>query len=269
MFEIGLNVGSGKFDKDRFEMLQRGRDAGVIGYLFTGTSFNDVVKTERITRESGENCYFTSGIHPHNASSWGKVKDDIGKYAMNDLCKAVGECGLDYDRMFSSEQDQLDCLTGHMELALKTGKPLFLHLRGKDNDLASEKKVLAQFKEIYLPYKDKGVNGVVHCFTMGGRSMEALKSLGLYFGLTGWICDERRGKSLQDVVRFIPNDKLMIETDAPYLTPPEARSMLPVKGRNEPMFLRFVLEKIAKIKNKDPDQLNDIFNENVRALFKI
>lgn len=267
MIDIGLNIGSDKFDKDVELVLKRGIDSGLSGYIFTGTSLQNTKKTKSIAEKNKEISRFTSGIHPHNAKLWEEVKAEIAILAEHPLCVSVGECGLDYDRMFSTEVQQKNALEGHMELALKLNKPLFLHIRGIDGDIQSEKKILADFKEIYMPYKEKGVKGVVHCFTMGSRSMEALKALDLYFGITGWVCDEKRGKVLQEVVKYIPNNRIMIETDAPYLTPPEARKLLPVKGRNEPMFLNLVLEKVAKIKNKQPSELNELMNDNIERLF--
>lgn len=269
MIDIGLNIGSDKFNADLDLVLSRGLKSGLSGYIFTGTSLQNTIKTKNITEKNKEISRFTAGVHPHNAKTWESVKKEISILAEHPLCVSVGECGLDYDRMFSTETEQKDALEGHMELSLKLNKPLFLHIRGVDGDVQSEKKILADFKEIYTPYKNKGVKGVVHCFTMGSRSMEALKALDLYFGITGWVCDEKRGKVLQDVVKYIPNNRIMIETDAPYLTPPEARKLLPVKGRNEPMFLNLVLEKIAKIKNKEPAVLNELINSNIENLFNL
>jgi TatD DNase family protein len=269
MIDIGLNIGSDKFNNDVDLVLNRGLNAGVSGYIFTGTSLQNTIKTKIISEKNKNISRFTAGVHPHNAKTWNNVHKEISVLAEHPLCVSVGECGLDYDRMFSTEIEQKDALVGHMDLALKLNKPLFLHIRGIDGDIKSEKKILADFKEIYSPYKDKGVKGVVHCFTMGSRSMEALKALDLYFGITGWVCDEKRGKVLQEVVKYIPNNRIMIETDAPYLTPPEARKLLPVKGRNEPMFLNMVLDKVAKIKNKNPNELNEIMNENIKNLFNL
>lgn len=269
MIDIGLNIGSDKFNQDVDLVLSRGINSGLSGYIFTGTSLENTIKTKNITEKNKEISRFTSGVHPHNAKTWNHVKDKISDLAMHPLCVSVGECGLDYDRMFSTELEQKDALEGHMELALSLGKPLFLHIRGVDGDINSEKKILADFKEIYKPYKEKGVKGVVHCFTMGSRSMESLKALDLYFGITGWVCDDKRGKILQEVVKYIPNNRLMIETDAPYLTPPDARKLLIIKGRNEPMYLSMVLDKISKIKNKEPEILNAIMNENIKNLFGV
>lgn len=268
MLDIGLNISSSRFKKDRNEVLNRALENGVNGFIFTGTSKENTVLSAKISESFSNVSRFTSGIHPHNSSDWFKDHAIIKEYAKHELCVAVGECGLDYDRMRSPEEVQKQSLKGHLDLALELGKPVFLHLRGVDGDINSEKKILADFKEIYMPYKEKGVKGIVHCFTMGARSLEALKALDLYIGITGWVCDERRGKTLQSIIKYIPNDRLMVETDAPYLIP---KNMMGVnkkdKSRNEPAYLNEVVKKVAELKFKTPEEISLLTDKNVFDLF--
>lgn len=268
MIDIGLNISSDRFKSDRIEVLNRAISSGVKGFIFTGTSEKNTRISKEISEEFKDVARFTSGVHPHNSTEWMNSKNKIKEYAMHKNCVAIGECGLDYDRMRSPEEIQKQSLIGHLDLALKLNKPVFLHLRGIDNDINSEKKIIADFKEIYLPYKEKGVKGIVHCFTMGGRSLEALKALDLYIGITGWVCDERRGKVLQSLIKYIPDDRLMVETDAPYLIP---KNMIGVnkkdRARNEPAYLNIVVNKIAQLKNKSPEKISEISDKNVFDLF--
>lgn len=270
MIDIGLNISSDRFKTDRNEVMERALNSGVKGFIFTGTSEKNTKLSYDISEEFKNVSRFTSGIHPHNSTDWAISKNKIKEYALYENCVAIGECGLDYDRMRSPEEIQKQSLIGHLDLALELKKPVFLHLRGIDNDLNSEKKIMADFKEIYTPYKEKGVRGIVHCFTMGGRSLEALKALDLYIGITGWVCDERRGKVLQSLIKYIPDNRLMVETDAPYLIP---KSMIGVnkkdRARNEPSYLNIIVDKIAQLKNKTPEDIIKISDENVFSLFGV
>lgn len=268
MIDIGLNISSSRFKKDKNKILNKALENGVKGFIFTGTSTENTRVSLTTSEDFKDVSRFTSGVHPHNSSEWVRSKEDILKYAKHPLCVAIGECGLDYDRMRSPEDTQKNALKEHLDIALELGKPVFLHLRGVDNDINSEKKILADFKEIYLPYKEKGVKGIVHCFTMGARSLEALKALDLYFGITGWVCDERRGKNLQSIIKYIPNNRLMIETDAPYLIPPTMFGLNKKdKSRNEPAYLNEIAKKVASLKFKTIDEIIEITNNNVFELF--
>ena len=122
---------------------------------------------------------------------------------------AVGECGLDYDRMFSARENQVRCLEKHIVLAEKLDMPLFLHERSAAED----------FVKRFKKHPEICAKSVVHCFTGGKATLDKYLSMGFSIGITGWICDERRGKELQDAVRIIPLDRILVETDAPYLTP--------------------------------------------------
>jgi len=169
---------------------------------------------------------------------------------------AVGECGLDYFRNFSPPAAQQAAFRKQLELAVEVGKPVFLHQRDAHED----------FLAILRDYRPRLVGGVAHCFTAGLEEMRAYLDLGLYIGITGWICDERRGLHLREVVRHIPRERLLVETDGPYLLPRDLDPK-PASRRNEPMYLPHVLRAIAAARGEDPEELGAITTRNALELF--
>jgi TatD DNase family protein len=148
---------------------------------------------------------------------------------------AVGECGLDYHRDFSPRPAQRKAFERQLQIAADTGKPLFLHQRDAHADFLA---ILANFAGKLGP-------AVVHCFTGSFDEMTECLDAGYYIGITGWLCDERRGLHLREMVRHIPAERLMIETDAPYLLPRTVKPA-PSHRRNEPMYLRHIVEELAR-----------------------
>lgn len=169
---------------------------------------------------------------------------------------AVGECGLDYFRNFSPRASQIAAFRAQLELAAQVGKPVFLHERDAHED----------FLSILREYRPRLVGAVAHCFTGDLPQARAYQDLGLHIGITGWICDERRGLHLRDVVRAIPADRLLIETDAPYLLPRDL-SPKPRSRRNEPMYLPQVLRAVAAARGESPQELASQTTRNALALF--
>jgi len=205
--DIGLNLFCRQFrDPDR---IIREAAAEGVSCILTGS---DMRGNENINRYvQTHDCYGTCGIHPHNADrarpeDFARIREII---THNPKIVAVGECGLDYDRMFSTRENQLRCFDRHIRLAEELGKPLFLHERDASKDF------IARMKQ----HPEQCRRSVVHCFTGDAQTLKTYLDIGFFIGITGWICDNRRGKALQEAVRMIPLDRLMIETDAPYLTP--------------------------------------------------
>lgn len=264
MIDIGLNLASQQFDKDREQVIKHALDNGVAGFILTGTSKKSSQEVFDLASKYPDIMRCTSGVHPHDAKNWEKSKHLVEKLCAEDLIVAVGECGLDYDRMFSTVEEQQHAFEEQLKLAVKYNKPVFLHVRGA---IGKEKEVFQDFIKIFKPYHEKGVQGVVHCFTGSGRSLNSILNMGLYVGITGWVNDDDRGKSLQELIKYIPNDRLMIETDAPYLTPKNMPKSLYNK-RNEPAFLNYVLDKVSELKKIDKNVLNEQMNKNVETLFK-
>lgn len=265
MIDICLNVSSEKFSKDRDEVIKRALDNNVSGFIFTGTSLKSSKQSLIYAKANSKIACSTSGVHPHDAKSWKDSKSEIEKILQDDLVVALGECGLDYDRMFSTREDQLFAFKEQLDLALKYNKPVFIHVRNKIED-GGVKLIMDDFEKIYKPYHEKGVKGVVHCFTGNKKMLDIFLSYNLFIGITGWVCDDKRGEQLQKLIKYIPDDRLMIETDAPYLTPKNIPKEL-FRGRNESAFLKYVAIKIAQIKNINEDELISLTSRNVKSLF--
>jgi len=174
-------------------------------------------------------------VHPHHAKDLhGSDQAALRELLAQPEVLAVGECGLDYFRNFSTHEDQERALRLQLELAVEIGKPVFLHERDAHD----------AFVNIVGEYVPRIVGGVAHCFTGTVAQVQRYVELGLYVGVTGWICDERRGQSLREAVRHIPLERLLIETDAPYLIPRDLKPK-PTSHRNEPQYLPAVLKRLA------------------------
>ena len=167
---------------------------------------------------------------------------------------AVGECGLDYDRMFSARENQIRCLEKHIVLAEKLDKPLFLHERSAAEDFVKRFKNQQKICE----------KSVVHCFTGNKETLDKYLSMGFSIGITGWICDGRRAKELREAVRIIPLDRILIETDAPYLTP---RNVPGLDRTNIPQNIVYVARELATYMNVSEDVLVEHAMRNTKRIF--
>ena len=269
MIDIGLNITSKQFNIDRKEVVLNAIENGVSEFIFTGTSLENTLQSQKFIQEN-KIGYFTAGLHPHNAKDWifkseNNTYNNLKSLKNDSRLVAIGECGLDYDRMFSPKDVQIKVLEEHLKLALELNLPVFLHLRS--GKLGSEKDLMKDFEETFKPFFDNGVRGIVHCFTGSGKMLNTLvNKYNLSIGITGWVCDDKRGKELQSLIKYIPNDKLMIETDAPFLTP---KNTLNLDRRNVPANLIYVLEKIAEIKKISPKELEQIVDKNTKEFFNL
>jgi TatD DNase family protein len=199
----------------------------------------------------------TAGVHPHHARECGpETIDEIREIAEHPRVVAIGECGLDFNRNYSPHPDQEKWFVAQIDLALSMNKPLFLHSRDAH----------PRFAEILRNHRIK--NGVAHCFTGERDELHAYLDLGLYIGITGWICDERRGRHLVELVREIPSDRLLLETDSPYLTPRDLRPQ-PKARRNEPAFLPHILKAVARALGRPADEVAAETTRNARELFRL
>lgn len=258
LIDIGINLAHDSFDSDRADVIRRAHAAGVTRMVITGSSIPSTRAAIDLVRADPRRFRCTAGVHPHHAS-------DLDEQALAELAllatvrevAAVGECGLDYFRNFSPHAAQQHAFQQQLALAVRLRKPVFLHQRDAHAD----------FIAVLSDYRSRLVGGVAHCFTGGADEARAYLDLGLYIGITGWICDERRGLHLRDVVRLIPDDRLLIETDAPYLLPRDLKPQ-PSSRRNEPMYLPHVLEAIAAARNQPPQELASITTRNALTLFQ-
>jgi TatD DNase family protein len=170
----------------------------------------------------------------------------------------VGETGLDFNRDFSPRPTQVTVFETQLQLAAKTGKPLFLH----------ERDAFDTQYDILKNQRNTISNAVVHCFTGKESELRAYLDLGLYIGITGWICDERRGQELQRIVRYIPDDRLLIETDGPYLLPRDLRPR-PKSRRNEPRYLPHIASRIAELRQQSPEFIEEQTRKNTITCFDL
>jgi TatD DNase family protein len=249
--DIGANLTHASFRDDLPEVVARARAAGVEQIVVTGTS----VEESRTAAQVAErfDLYSTVGIHPHHAKDFKGVAELKG-LAADPRVVAIGECGLDFNRNYSPHPAQEECFAAQIDLGLSLQKPLFLHSRDAH----------PRFSQILKSTKVQ--KAVAHCFTGEREELRAYLDLGLYIGITGWICDERRGKHLLELVREIPRDRLLLETDAPYLTPRDMKPQ-PRARRNEPAFLPHILRTVAKALGRDADEVAAETTRNARALF--
>jgi TatD DNase family protein len=235
--DIGVNLTGSSFKKDLPQVIERAQQAGVERFIVTGT---DIVHSEQaiVLAEQYESiCYSTAGLHPHHASDYSnELASELRDMLKNENVVAVGECGLDFNRNFSSRKQQIRAFEAQLEIAIDTQKPLFLHQRDAHVDFIS----------ILKGCRDDLNKLVAHCFTGSIEEVNDYVTLDMYIGVTGWICDERRGSSLQQAVKHIPLDRIMLETDAPYLLPRDLQDKPVAKNRNEPCFLPHIAAAVAK-----------------------
>lgn len=258
LVDIGANLTHESFDHDRAEVLARAAAAGVTRLIITGSTVDDSRKALELARTAPGHLYATAGVHPHHASSYDhEARPLLEEMLQEDFVVAVGECGLDYFRDFSPRPLQQKAFRSQLETAVATGKPLFLHQREAHEDF------LAILRE-YQPELTGG--GVAHCFTGTRKQMESYLELGLYIGITGWICDEARGGDLRAAVPALPLDRVMIETDAPYLLPRQLGKSTRNR-RNEPANLPLVAETLASHMNVAVEELIAAATRNTENLF--
>ncbi len=259
LIDIGANLVHDSFDEDRSAIIQHAANSGVGKIIVTGSSDDSNVLAAELAEKSPGVLFSTAGIHPHHASKYSDKSDArIRSLILKDVVVAVGECGLDYYRNLSPRAAQLEAFRRQLEIATDSGLPIFLHQRDAHDD----------FVEILEPLLPDISHAVAHCFTGEGESLREYLAMGLYIGITGWICDERRGKHLQDIVSIIPDDKLLIETDAPYLMPRTLRPK-PKTRRNEPAYLTAVLRVVAAARGQSEEHVAQITTTNAMRFFAL
>lgn len=257
LIDIGANLAHDSFDTDRSDVIERAQNVGVTHLLVTGSSIASTRAAIELSRQWPQTVRATAGIHPHHATDLDAAAlDDLRRLLAQPEVLAGGECGLDYFRDFSPRPVQRQAFEGQLALAIDARKPVFLHQRDAHED----------FVAIVRGVRERIVGGVAHCFTAGWEEARAYLDLGLHIGITGWICDERRGLHLREVVRHVPRERLLIETDAPYLLPRDLKPH-PKSRRNEPMYLPHVLAAIAAARGESPLELAAATTSNARRLF--
>lgn len=259
LIDIGANLAHESFAADIDAVLARAREAGVSQIVVTGSDPESNVAAARLAASHPDMLYATAGCHPHLAE---RANDELYRQ-MRELAGrpevvALGEMGLDFFRDISPRPVQERAFERQLETAAEADMPVFLHQRDAHD----------RFLPILRNYRDALPAAVAHCFTADRKALYAYLDLGCHIGITGWICDERRGRHLLELVRDIPADRLMLETDAPYLMPRTIRPR-PKTRRNEPANLPYVLKTVAEARGESPDRVASNATAAARRFFNL
>ncbi|MBI1397790.1 MAG: hydrolase TatD [Betaproteobacteria bacterium] len=259
LIDIGANLAHESFHHDLEDVLARARDNRVATMIVTGTSLAASRAAVELAEGKAPQLYATVGVHPHDSSTFDDTTvEEMRALSRHPCVKALGECGLDYNRNYSPGPNQLAAFEAQLKLATEVRLPLFLHDREADHDM----------RPLIARYRDGIVDAVIHCFTGSREALHAYLDLDLHIGVTGWICDERRGLELQRLVRDVPANRLMLETDSPYLMPRTIRPM-PKHRRNEPAHLPHVARMVAECTGRSVDTVMQETTETARRFFRL
>lgn len=259
LVDIGANLTHDSFDRDRDAVLDRARAAGVAQLVVTGASREHSPLALQLAQRHPGVLYATAGVHPHHATEYTDECDaEMRALHAHPEVVAVGECGLDYFRDFSPRPAQRRAFERQLQIGADTGKPLFLHQRDAHADFVA---MMKDFDGRLGP-------AVVHCFTGTREELFDCLDRDWYVGITGWLCDERRGAHLRELVKHIPADRLLVETDAPYLLPRTLKPT-PKDRRNEPAFLPHIVEELARDRGEDVAATAALTTANARAFFRL
>lgn len=257
--DIGVNLTNSSLMRDLDGVLQRALDNQVNQLIVTGTSIEESLKAIELCKRYPHQLFCTTGVHPHHASEWQEDSRTIlTALAAEDCVRAIGETGLDFNRNYSPRDCQIAVFHEQLALAKSIQKPLFTHQRDAHDTFID---ILREYRSDLKPI-------VVHCFTDNKVALYDYLDLDCHIGITGWICDERRGQELQQLVKLIPSNRLMIETDAPYLLPRSLRPK-PASRINEPAYLPHIAETIARHRNEEVLSVAMSCLANTRLFFNI
>ena len=256
--DIACNFTSERFDKDLDEVINKAIDNKITKFGLICSRMSDLNKLLKIYEQYSKNMFYTIGVHPHHAN---EINDDYLKKLKDEITNnnphAIGETGLDFFRNLSTYEEQIYAFEEQIKIAIDTDKPLFLHQRDSHDD----------FIKILRKYSSDINKAVVHCFTGTQEQLDNYLELDCYIGITGWICDEKRNVDLRKTIKNIPLEKLMIETDCPYLIPKNLVEK-PKNNRNEPSNLNHIINEIAELMEIDIDILRKQTFVNTINYFK-
>lgn len=253
------NLTHESYEPDREAVLTRARARGVAGFLVPGSTLEESRKSQALHERHPQRIWATVGVHPHHAASWSEESArDLEDLLERPGVVGVGECGLDYFRLLSSRAEQKRAFVAQLAIARRRGRPLLLHVRDAFPDF------LALWREAGLPAR----HALVHCFTGDADELDAILEEGFLVGLTGWIADERRGAHLPPLIARIPRERLVVETDCPYLLPRDLRPR-PRGGRNEPSHLPHIARIVARAWGTDLEEVARVTTANLRRLFDL
>ncbi|MES1939193.1 Sec-independent protein translocase TatD [Salinisphaera sp. T5B8] len=257
--DIGANLAHESFADDLDDVLARAEAAGVRRLVVTGSDLDSSEAAVDLAGRYPGQCFATAGLHPHHARDWSPAHEQLMRdSARAQRLVAIGETGLDFFRDIAPRDAQERVFAAQLAVACDHGLPVFLHQRDAH----------ARFLPILREHLPHLTRAVVHCFTDSAQALDAYLDAGCYIGVTGWICDERRGRDLYDNVARIPDDRLMIETDCPYLMPRTIRPK-PKTRRNEPANLPWVAETVAAARDQSVAQVAALTHANAGRFFAI
>ncbi len=258
--DIGVNLTGSSFRDDLDEVVQRAVQSGVTGMIVTGTDVEHSRKAIELCQLYPQSLFATAGVHPHHADEYtSETSKQLAELSSQECVVAVGECGLDYNRNFSTQENQRHAFEAQLGLAAEINKPVFLHQRDAHDD----------FVAMLSNIRPQLSNAVAHCFTGTAAEVSDCLELDMYIGVTGWICDERRGRDLQQAVKEIPLDRVMLETDAPYLLPRDLSEKPLKKGRNEPCYLPHIAEAVSRYMGVGREELEQAALANTKRFFNL
>jgi TatD DNase family protein len=259
LIDIGCNLTHDSFDADRHQVIERAREAGISQMVITGAREKGSIAALELARNyPGELCA-TAGVHPHLASDFSDGTEKIlRELSTHKEVVAVGETGLDYFRDLAPRDVQRTVFLNQLQIGIDSGLPLFLHMRDAHQD----------FHAILKEVRGQLGNVVVHCFTGNQDELHQYIDLDCHIGITGWICDERRGTHMKAFLQDIPIDRLLVETDSPYLKPRNLRPLVKTH-RNEPRWLPWIVGTLAAARGEHPDKLAESTTANARAFFRL
>jgi TatD DNase family protein len=254
IFDSHCHLDDKSFRKDLDKVIKRAKDFGVIRMMTIGINARTSAQAVSLAR-SYEIVYASVGVHPHDVKNCSdSTIQDLKNLAKNEKVCAWGEIGLDFNRMYSPREVQEFWFEKQLEIACKLDLPMIFH----------ERDSKGRFLEILKKQKSKALKGVVHCFSGNQGELDQYLSLGLYIGITGILTIKSRGAQLRKLVPDIPADRLVVETDAPYLVPAPEKNRI---RRNEPAFVKSVLLKLAEVRNEDPEILAQTIWDNTNRLY--
>lgn len=259
LVDIGVNFFDEAFANDLDAVLVRAQLAGVTGLLLTATNLSIAEQSLELAKQHPNLMCATAGVHPHQASEWThSTAETLSHLLAEPACVAVGETGLDFNRNFSTPAEQELAFEAQLALAAQLGKPLFIH----------ERDAGVRMLEMLTSWRDSIQGAVVHCFTGDKKTLFGYLDLDLYIGITGWVCDERRGTHLWPLLPSIPKNRLMLETDSPWLLPRNLKPR-PKKYRNEPAYLPWVLAQVAQLYQLPVQEVASFTSANAQRLFDL
>jgi TatD DNase family protein len=257
--DVGANLTHDSFDRDREAVIERARHRGVVQMIVTGASLAGSGAAIDLARDHEGTLFATAGVHPHHAAQLSAADlPQLRSLLARPQVVAAGECGLDYYRDLSPRDAQLRAFEWQLRLAAESGKPVFLHQRDAHLDF------VAMLRE----HRGQLVGGVAHCFTGAASELDDYLALDLSIGITGWLCDERRGAHLPALLPRIPSDRLLLETDSPYLLPRDLAPK-PKSRRNEPMYLPHVAAAVATARGESVEHCAAYTSANARTFFAL